>query len=241
MVSDIVIERKLGLATLTPSKQSFSEIVRSLEFRDDTSIGSLVDTFGERAFGVLMLIFAMPGILPAPPGVSAIFALPLVLLTFQMLIGRRCMWLPASFRRRNISKSRIDRLLTRSLPVINWLERVLHPRLPLLVGSEYAWRGIGLVGFPLAVMVLLPIPFANSLPSAAIALIAAGLVEEDGLAVLLGWFFAILTIVTLVAFWSTIYIAAVELYRHFSLTPEPALIEHQQGRVTDCGNLGSPS
>lgn len=217
MVSDMLIERELSLSTVTPSKPSFSEIVRSLEFRDDTSIGSLADTLGERAFGVLMLIFAIPGIFPAPPGVSAIFGLPLVLLTFQMLIGRRCLWLPASLRKRSISKSWIDRLLTRSLPIIDWLERVLHTRLPMLVGSEYAWRGIGLVSFPLAVIVLLPIPLANSLPSAAIALIAAGLVEEDGLAVLLGWLSAVLTIVTLVALWSTIYIAAVEVYRHFSL------------------------
>ena len=87
----------------------------------------------------------------------------------------------------------------------------------MLVGSEYAWRGSGLVSFPLAVIVLLPIPLANSLPSAVIALIAAGLIEEDGLAIILGWFSAILTIVTLVALWSTIYIVAVELYRHFSL------------------------
>jgi hypothetical protein len=213
----ITNESKLNQSTATPSKPSFSDIVRSLELGDDTSIGSLADTFGERAFGVLMLIFAIPGIFPAPPGVSAIFGLPLVLLTFQMLIDRRCMWLPASLRKRNISKSWIERLLTRSLPIIDWLERVLHPRLPMFVGSDYAWRGIGLVSFPLAVIVLLPIPFANSLPSAAIALIAAGLVEEDGLAVLLGWFSAILTIVTLVALWSTIYIAALELYRHFSL------------------------
>ena len=87
----------------------------------------------------------------------------------------------------------------------------------MFVGSEYARRGIGLVSFPLAVIVLLPIPFANSLPSAAIALIAAGLVEEDGLAILLGCLSAALTILFLVVFWSTIYIAAAELYRHFVL------------------------
>jgi hypothetical protein len=191
--------------------------LRSLEFRNDTTIGALVDIFGERAFGVLILILAIPSIFPAPPGVSIVFGLPLVLLTFQMLIGRRCIWLPASVRKRQVSKSQIESLLTKSMLITTWFERMLRARLPILVGSEYARRGIGLVSFPLAVIVLLPIPFANSLPSAAIALIAAGLVEEDGLAILLGCLLAALTIVFLVALWSTIYIAAAELYRHFVL------------------------
>ena len=210
-------ESKLSLSTSDPSRPRFSDILRSLEFHDDTSIGSLADAFGERAFGVLILILAIPSIFPAPPGVSIVFGLPLVLLTFQMLIGRRCIWLPAPLRKRHISKSQIESLLARSMLIIGWFERMLHPRLPIFVGSEYARRGIGLVSFPLAVIVLLPIPFANSLPSAAIALIAAGLVEEDGLAILLGCLSAALTIVLLVALWSTIYIAAAELYRHFVL------------------------
>jgi hypothetical protein len=207
----------LSLSIAEPSKPKFSDILRLLEFREGTSIGELVDIFGERAFGVLILILAIPSILPAPPGVSIVFGLPLVLLTFQMLVGRRCIWLPARLRKRHISKLQIGSLLTRSMLIITWFERMLHPRLPMFVGSEYARRGIGLVSFPLAVIVLLPIPFANSLPSAAIALIAAGLVEEDGLAVLLGCLSAALTIVFLVALWSTIYIAAAELFRHFVL------------------------
>jgi hypothetical protein len=210
-------ESKLGLSTSDPPRPRFSDILRALEFRNDTTIGALVDIFGERAFGVLILILAIPSIFPAPPGVSIVFGLPLVLLTFQMLIGRRCIWLPAPVRKRQVSKSQIESLLTKSMLITTWFERMLRARLPILVGSEYARRGIGLVSFPLAVIVLLPIPFANSLPSAAIALIAAGLVEEDGLAVLLGCLLAALTIVFLVTLWSTIYIAAAELYRHFVL------------------------
>ena len=44
-----------------------SDIVKSMDTGSGTTIGELVDSLGERAFGALMFIFAVPNILPTPP------------------------------------------------------------------------------------------------------------------------------------------------------------------------------
>ena len=56
----------------------------------------LLAGLGERAFGALLLVFALPNCLPVPalPGLSTLMALPLVLLSAQLALGRRQPWLP---------------------------------------------------------------------------------------------------------------------------------------------------
>ena len=77
-----------------------SDIVRSMDTSQDTTIGALADSLGERAFGALMFIFAVPNAIPMPPGTSAILGLPLVILTWQVLAGRQSLWLPQVVRKR---------------------------------------------------------------------------------------------------------------------------------------------
>ena len=69
------------------------------------------------------------------------------------------------------------------------LEALLQPRLPGLTGSTFLLRLHALVILIAALELLLPlpIPFSNALPAWAIVLTAGGLLERDGLAVLLGY------------------------------------------------------
>ncbi|WP_373502451.1 exopolysaccharide biosynthesis protein [Aestuariivirga sp.] len=164
-----------------------SDIVNSLDTQQDLTIGTLVDAFGERAFGALMFVFAVPNIVPTPPGTSAVLGLPLVILTFQLMIGRQALWLPEAIRRRSIKASMVASFATRAVPVMARFEKILKPRLSLFVNSDPAERLIGIIAFLLAVVLFLPIPFLNILPAAAIACMALGLAERDGLAVLAGY------------------------------------------------------
>jgi fructose-1,6-bisphosphatase/inositol monophosphatase family enzyme len=134
-----------------------SDIVKSINTEDDTTIGTLVDSLGERAFGALMFIFAVPNIIPTPPGTSAILGLPLVILTWQVLIGRQSLWLPAVVRHRRISRELISAFVNKVTPVMAKLERILKPRMGFLVSSDAAERVIGLVTFPLAVALSSPV------------------------------------------------------------------------------------
>lgn len=189
-----------------------SDIVKAMG-TEDTTIGALADSLGERAFGALMFIFAVPNVIPTPPGTSAILGLPLVILTWQVLIGRQSLWLPAIVRQRRISRDLISAFVNKVTPLMARLERILKPRMGLLVSSDAAERVIGLVTFPLAVLLFLPIPFGNILPAAAIACVALGLAERDGLAVALGYVLSIASVVLLAAISSALYIGVMAFFR----------------------------
>lgn len=186
-----------------------SDIVRSMDTSQDTTIGELADSLGERAFGALMFIFAVPNAIPMPPGTSAILGLPLVILTWQVLMGRQSLWLPQAIRKRRISREMLERFVGKVTPIMAKLERVLKPRLGAVVTSNLAERMIGLVAFPLALILFLPIPFGNIPPALAIACLALGLAERDGLAVLVGYVFSAASVAILAAVSSALYAAAV--------------------------------
>lgn len=197
-----------------PQKPSrLSDIVRSIDTSRDMSIGELVDSLGERAFGALMFIFAVPNVIPTPPGTSAILGLPLVILTWQVLVGRQTLWLPQLVRQRRISKEMLQTFVNKVTPVMAKLERILRPRLGFAVTSNLAERMIGLVAFPLALILFLPIPFGNIPPAAAIACLALGLAERDGVAVVVGYVLSLASAAILAAVSSALYVAVIAFFK----------------------------
>jgi hypothetical protein len=150
------------------------------------SLGALRDALGDRGFGVLLFIFALPNLIPVNiPLLSALLGLPLVLLAAQLSYGRHKPWFPAWLTSQSFSRHGFAAIVTRALPYLERAERLLRPRLTLLL----SWTGERLIGIAILVLALilaLPIPFANWLPACAIAIIGLALVEKDGVAVLVG-------------------------------------------------------
>ena len=200
-----------GKTKAKPSR--LSDIVKSIDTQQDMTIGQLVDSLGERAFGALMFIFAVPNIIPTPPGTSAILGLPLVILTYQVMMGRQSLWLPQAVRKRQISRNLLQTFVAKILPVMARLERILRPRFGFVVSSDLAERVIGLVAFPLALILFLPIPFGNIPPAAAIACLALGLAERDGLAVIVGYVLSAASVVILAAVSSALYAGVVAFFQ----------------------------
>ncbi len=155
------------------------------ETRERVAVGDLLAMAGDRAFGALMFVFALPNLVPTPPGTSAILGLPLIILAFQMLYGRRTPWLPKVIAARSIARTDLAAVVARAVPVLKRIERVLKPRLGWFV-SAVAERLLSLLLLVLAAVLFLPIPLGNIFPAAAICIIALALVEHDGLAALLG-------------------------------------------------------
>ncbi len=150
------------------------------------SLGALRDALGDRGFGVLLFIFALPNLVPVNiPLLSAVLGLPLVLLAAQLTYGRHKPWFPHWLTAQSFPRDGFTNVVLRSLPYLERTERLLRPRLTFLL----SWTGERLIGLAILILALvlaLPIPFANWLPACAIAIIGLAIVEKDGLAVLAG-------------------------------------------------------
>jgi hypothetical protein len=140
----------------------------------------------DRAFGFLLLIFALPNTLPLGiPGLSTLTGIPLALVTAQMVLGMRAPYLPRWLGERSLSRKDFRRLIEKTAPWLQRLERFMKPRWRVF-RTPMAERAVGAFCLLLAVVLALPIPFGNVPPAIAVTLISLGLIEEDGLLVSAG-------------------------------------------------------
>lgn len=155
-------------------------------------IGTINRMMGQRSIAALLLVLALPMALPVPmPGISAAFGVPLIVISAQLLMGRRQAWLPSRFDRYSIARADLVAIVGRALPMLRSLERIVRPRVQWMAGP-WMMAPIGAVCLLLAVIITLPVPFGNVVPGAAMSALALGLIERDGLAVALGLAIALL-------------------------------------------------
>lgn len=176
-----------------------SEQIAKLDSGRGMSVGTLVDLLATETFGATMLIFAAPNLVPNPPGTSPILGLPLIFLATQLFLGRQSVWFPGWIRRRQLSSRLLGSTARFLVPFLARLEDVLAPRFTALASNELALRAIGLVSLPLAIILLMPLPFLHMLPGAAMVCFGLGLATRDGLAVLVGHVLAVATFLMLAA------------------------------------------
>lgn len=156
---------------------------------DKATVGNVIDAFGGRGYGPLLLSLALIEILPtgAIPGVPTLVAILVVLVAGQLVAGRSSPWVPQKLRKRGFSEQKFDKTRQKVRPYTQKLDKALKPRLHKLT-TPIAERVVGVVCILLA-MTMPPlelVPFASSIPSSAIALLGVGLSARDGLIILFG-------------------------------------------------------
>jgi hypothetical protein len=150
------------------------------------ALGTICAFTGRRSIGALLLILALPMALPVPaPGMSVIFGVPLVLVSLQLMIGRRTARLPQRLAAISLDRGELVRFILGALPRLRAFERIVKPRLGWMAG-EGAMIPIGAICTILALIITLPIPLGHMVPGTAISLLALGLIERDGLAIAVG-------------------------------------------------------
>jgi hypothetical protein len=122
------------------------------------------------------------------------------------MLGLEAPWLPKFISARRIKRDHLRRVCTWVIPYLEKLERIISPRLGLLVKPP-ANRFIALLCVILSLMILLPIPFSNGLPSLAIFLFAIGILQRDGLFVIFGMIVALISATAILAFSSALFLS----------------------------------
>ena len=173
--------------TRTTEGDRLSQILPRLAECDEAriSLGDIVTRLESRAHTTLLVLFALPNVLPAIPGTSAITGMPLVYLALQLTLGQRP-WLPSFISNRSFSRTGLATVMDQAKPWLERSERFLHPRLGALSRGRME-RVIGVLMLILAIAVVLPIPFGNMIPALGIIFFSLGLMEEDGLWIIAGF------------------------------------------------------
>lgn len=169
--------------------QSFIDTIVSLKSlgvsdgpHEPVTVATLIDRLDERAFGLMILLFAIPCLVPGLPGAQLI-AIPIFLMGIQLAFGQSELWLPKRVMTIQIKPQWLESIATFVDKRLRWTERLSKPRLSIFT-TGVSERILGGVIAVAAITIMLPI--TNTIPSLAITIMAVGLLQRDGLFTLAG-------------------------------------------------------
>ncbi|CAA9260577.1 MAG: Exopolysaccharide synthesis, ExoD [uncultured Craurococcus sp.] len=139
------------------------------------TLGEMAEAFGDRAFGLLILLLLLPSLLP---GMASVFGLPVLLLGIQMGLGRRTPRLPSFIARQSVKRTDLLRLTAGDSKWMARIETYVRPR-PGFFTSPIGDRLFGWLTAYVALMLILPGPGTNGPPAFGNIVMALGLVEHD--------------------------------------------------------------
>lgn len=150
-------------------------------------IGSILDRFRSRAYGVLLVLVLLPAFIPLPAG-SGVISGPLVsLIGVQMLLVRRRPWMPRRVLQHRIKRSTLGKLAHRMQRFLGPLERACKPRLTQLTRHPLGLIFTGIQLLLLGILLALPIPLTNYPFGLLLMLYAIATVERDGALMIVAW------------------------------------------------------
>lgn len=169
--------------------RSFSQVLEDIGAKEDPKLylGELVNAFGERGFGAMMVFFGLINAIASPiPGSTTILGAPMVLICLQLVIRRDQLWMPKWALSSSLPRENYRGTIAKVRRPLLFIERISKPRFSLM-SSEAAEVLIGIVTTLLAIVVMLPIFGGNLFPSLFVALFGFGLMQRDGVMIGAGW------------------------------------------------------
>lgn len=144
---------------------------------------------------LLSLVFIIP---VSIPGVSTVFGAAILLISVSRLF-KRDLWVPISFQNRVIPTEKLLPVFQRALIWLRRLERVSRPRRLDWLTSGGLMGTLNNCSLILgAVLLMAPfgmIPFSNTLPALALLCLSVGILQRDGVCILLGYIGNLSTII----------------------------------------------
>lgn len=163
----------------------------------------LIELIGIHSHALALLVFALLNLLPGPPGYNFVMSLVILAFSILMLLHQPIhLWRWVGERKLPLKP------LMKLMDVLAWiaeaLTKVSSPRL-FALSSRPALPLLGLFNIGMALVMLPPIPFCNMLPSMAVAMISAGVLNRDGWLILGGVVVGVLGVVAVViAVWAIV-------------------------------------
>ncbi|PAX52875.1 exopolysaccharide biosynthesis protein [Brunnivagina elsteri] len=178
-----------------PANLKFSQEIKLLLQRlaeQPLTLGDILAETSERGFSLVIALLVLPFLFPMPPGLTGPFGGACLLLSMQMILGKRSPWLPKKVANYKFPRSLSQVILQNLRCVTRILEKITRPRLAQIANHNWTWRLNGLCISWLTVLLISPIPFTNPIPTVGILLLAVAAIESDGLLMCIGYILTVL-------------------------------------------------
>lgn len=185
-------------------KETFSSIQNDLP---DTGVtlSMVLELLGKESFLILAAFLTLPFLAPVSiPGVSTVFGAIILLIGISLVLNRSP-WLPVRFMAHELPMDKLRTCVSQGLVWIQRLEKVSHRRMSILCRGHLMRIVIGMLVALSSLLLMAPlafIPFSNTLPALSILLLSIGVLQQDGIFIVLGYLSLVVTSVyfTIIAF-----------------------------------------
>ena len=163
---------------------------------DTITLQELLERSGRQGMLLICALSSLPFLIPVSiPGVSTVFGAAIVLLASALFLNR-LPWLPQRILNKPLDATKLVPALRKGVALVSkidcwvkqrWLALTAHTMLRLNCAAV-VFGGLLLMA-PLG-----PIPFSNTAPAVGILLLTVGLLQRDGLFVILGYLGLLLSV-----------------------------------------------
>jgi hypothetical protein len=165
----------------------------------EVTLVEIMDIVGADSLLLLTVFLSLVFLVPVSiPGVSTVFGSAILLVGITRLFSRK-LWLPEKIGTRKLSAEKLREGFKKALVWFRRLEKVSRPHRMSGLTTEGAMTVFNNLSFILAAVLLMApfgfIPFSNTLPAVALIFLAIGMMQRDGVSILLGNLSNIATIV----------------------------------------------
>ena len=179
-------------------RQKLEKIIDELP-TDTLNLEEIRDMLGRDGMLLLVVLLTVVFLIPVSiPGVSTIFGATILLIGVSIMFGWN-LWLPKQFLKKQLPSDSLRKAFSTGLKWFTRLEKVSKPhRLMILTEA----RGSHIInGFAIvfaAILLMFPfgfIPFSNTFPAIALLFYAIGLLQKDGVSIVWGHVFSLITLI----------------------------------------------
>lgn len=174
-------------------KHSLKRILDRSE-KGSLRIEEIIEILAEKSRFVMLIFLSLPFAVPIQiPGLSTPFGMIICLMGFRMM-AKKQFWVPEKLLMKEIQASKIKKIAGRLSNFITKIKPLLHARLTFLSSPRLdIWHGLLIFSLGLILLLPFPIPFANMGASIALLLLSLGLLENDGIFILVSYFCSLIT------------------------------------------------
>lgn len=177
---------------------TLADVADSIRDEQRITVRRLFEAIGEQGLLLFCMILMLPFLLPVSvPGVSTIFSIVVILVGISVTLNR-IPWLPERLMKRELDAKSLVNAMEHGANTFARIDRVIRPRLLFMSDSAVTNRLNGVMFIFGGILLVFPfglVPFSNTLPGLAILLLAAGIIQRDGLLIIAGYVMNVVTII----------------------------------------------